>query len=364
MKPSILGIGSVSALGCGVDSLLAGLEGSALPRMERRVIRTLPDKLDVPVYTAVVDGLERFIPRRALRRIDDFTRMALLASFLAVEDAALKIEDGSRVGVVFGTGFGPLRTTFAYQDTIIDDGDKGASPTLFAGSVHNAPASSVSIFMKVEGPCLTITSFELTTTQVLSVARTWLDRGIVDYVLAGVGDEYCDVLGYALDTHKAEKVERMDPLRFDHCSYVPGEGFACFLLGGEAEQGKYGNIHAITSERSADRLDGDMVRDHRAIFLSANGDSQSGPFYARLGRVDAKVAAYSPLYGAMPTGLGFDVALAGICRRAGRLYPSAAAASDTELDLLTESVPLSTSQRIGCLECSPRHATLISLGGC
>lgn len=198
MKPSILGVGSASALGCGVGSLRAGLEGTAQPRIDNVEVATRSGVQVLPVYVANAEGLERFVPRRALRRLDEFTRMALLASFLALEDSGVSLEDTSRIGVVLGTAYGPMETTFRYQDTIIDDGDKGASPTLFANSVHNAPASSVSIFMKIEGPCLTLTNFELTTTEVLRTACAWLEQGTVDFVLAGVGDEYCSVLGYAL----------------------------------------------------------------------------------------------------------------------------------------------------------------------
>ena len=141
MELSILGIGSVSAVGCGADSLRAALEGSVRPRVEPATVDGESGQPGLPFYSASVGDLERFVPRRALRRIDRFTRMALLASYLTLEDSGVKIEDTSRVGIVFGTSYGPLETTFRYQDTIIDDGDKGASPTLFANSVHNAHLS-------------------------------------------------------------------------------------------------------------------------------------------------------------------------------------------------------------------------------
>ncbi len=427
---SILGIGPVFAGGCGVASLRAALEGSIQPRLSLAGLSLVRDSNlaprepnrdrqgaanpnhdgegaavqtesgPVPVYEASVDDLDRFMPRRALRRLDKFTRMALLASFMAVKDAGLPIEDRSRIGIVFGTGFGPLETTFRYQDKIIDQGDRGASPTLFANSVHNAPASAVSIFMKIKGPCLTITNFERTTTEVLRSASAWLSRGTVDYVLAGVGDEYCAVLGYALRRLGAGKPNRdregaavhtesarIDPLRFDRCSYVPAEGFVTFLLGREVRNGAYARVCDLVSEPSCDRLDSALLAAHRAVFLAANGDRSSGRFYNRLLMRDLpvrdsnllardsnlrvrdsnlapagpRIAAYSPLYGSMPVGLGFDLALAGISCRAGRLYPSAAGGGGGELDLLTETTPLHDGERIGCLECSSHHATFISL---
>ena len=361
MKPSILGVGSASALGCGVGSLRAGLEGTAHPRIDNVEVATRSGVQVLPVYVANAEGLERFVPRRALRRLDEFTRMALLASFLALEDSGVSLEDTSRIGVVLGTAYGPMETTFRYQDTIIDDGDKGASPTLFANSVHNAPASSVSIFMKIEGPCLTLTNFELTTTEVLRTACAWLEQGTVDFVLAGVGDEYCSVLGYALGKLGAGGSERIDPFHVDQCSYLPAAGFVTLLLGGESVDGAYARIDKIVCERAAARLSDDVIRGHRALVLSANGDRSTGPAYQRARLGGAKIAAYAPLYGSLPVGLGFDVALAGVSCRAGRVYPLTGVETAASFPPLTQELPLQHGDRIGCLECSPHHATLVSL---
>ena len=361
MKLPVLGIGAVSAAGCGVEALKAVLEGTRSPQVESISVPGKGGPFDLPVYVAAADGLERFMPRRALRRLDKLTRMALLASFLAVEDSGLNITDRSRLGLVFGTGYGPLGTTFRYQDTIIDDGDKGASPTLFANSVHNAPASAVSIFMKIQGPCLTLTNFETTTAEVLRTAQVWLEQGTVDYVLAAVGDEYEAVLGHVLHREGAGRRGRIDPLQFDQCSYLPAEGFVAFLFGREGPDGKYGAIRRIASEHSALGFSKESIGRHRAVFLSANGDRRSGPLYRPLARAGLKVAAYSPLYGALPVGLGFDLALAGISCRAQQLYPSPASGTDTGLDLLTEGMPLRDGEWIGCLQCSPRCAALISI---
>ncbi len=363
MKLSILGIGSVSALGCGCESLEAALSGSRQPRIEPVAVHTESGQIDLPVYWAVAEGLERFVPRRALRRLDSFTRMALLSSFLALEDAGLIIEDKTRIGVVFGTGHGPLKTTFQYQDKIIDDGDAGASPTLFANSVHNALASQVSIFTGIEGPCLTITSFELTATEVLTTAAAWLQRGTVDHVLLGVGDEYCAALGYAICRLRDGGTNRIDPLDFDRCSYLPGEGFVAFVLGNVPPAKRvYGHIHRIVSQRSFARPHAELLAGHRAIFLAANGDQRSGTSYKQLDLSGVEVAAYSPLYGSMPVGLGFDLAFAAISCRAGRLYPSAPGRIASALNPLTQGADLGEGEEIGCLDCSPHHATLVSVG--
>lgn len=287
---SILGIGTVSAMGCGVASMKATLEGSATRRLEPIPVPDDSAAFEHAVYAGAIDGLDRFIPRRALRRVDKFTRMALLASFLATEDSGLQLEDKSRIGIVFGTAYGPLATTFDYQNTIIEDGDNGASPTLFANSVHNALASALSIFMKVTGPAITITAFERTTAEVLRTAGRWIEEGRVDYVLAGVGDEYCPVLGYALSRLSDGGSGPLQPLKLDHCSYQPGEGCVTLLLGGGDAEGKYGSVREIVSADSPSRLDARLIADHRVVILSANGDRKSGRLYRDVELADTRIA--------------------------------------------------------------------------
>ncbi|MHC4696022.1 MAG: beta-ketoacyl synthase N-terminal-like domain-containing protein [Planctomycetota bacterium] len=362
MKLSILGIGPVSALGNGVDSLRGGLSGSIRPRIERASIATASGSIELPVFKADVEGLERFVNRRAMRRLDKLSRMFLLATFLALEDSGVDIEDKSRVGMVLGTAYGPLTTTFDYLDTIIDGGDESASPTLFANSVHNAAASAVSILTKFEGPCLTLTNFDLVSTEVLHAASTWLEQGTVDFVLAGVGDVFSPVLGYAVCQLGAGGSGRIDPFRFDACSYAPAEGSVAFLFGNDTGAGKYGSVLDVVSAPASATLDPSPIQGHRALLLSANGNRENGPSYGQLELGDVKVAAYASVYGSLPVGFGFDVALAAVSLDLGRLNPPAAGTVPNGFDLLTEAVPLRDDDRIGCLECTTSRIGFASVG--
>lgn len=316
MSISVLGIGTVSALGCGIETLRAGLEGRVKPAIGKHKIVTAGGEDSLKVYTAGVTGLDRFVARPALRRIDRFIQMALLSSFLAVEDSGVILEDRTRIGIIFGSGYGPLQTTFSFLDSLIDFGDKCASPTLFANSVHNSLASNVSILLKLQGPCLTVTCFEQTTCAVMSTAINWLHDGSADYVLAGVGDEYCDVRGYATLLSGSSGCSDIRPLSFDECSYLPGEGFAAFLLGKGPADRSY--CRMTRSETGRKEISGD----HEVLFLAANGDKETGRFYKPLTDNRRSVSAYSPLYGGMPAGNGFDIAIAALSLKTGVIYPS------------------------------------------
>lgn len=315
MNKSILGIGTVSALGSGVETIRQGLEGCISPNVEIQRIETKEGTFALPLYKSVEEGLERYVPRSRLRRMDRFLRMGLLASCMAVEDAGMEIRDPSRVGIIFGTGYGGLASAFGSFDSLMEEGDNFVSPTLFATSVHNAMASNVSISLGLEGPLQTVSCFEMTTWAVFDLASGWLEEGVVDYVLAGVGDEYCQPRGYSVLLSGAKGVTAMNPLDFSRCTYLPGEGFSAFVIGkGEG----YCRISA-TEKVMASRFSGKEID---ALFLSANGEKEMTSFYKRCMKQSRRVAAYASLYGGMPVGQGFDLAIASLSLKRGMLYPS------------------------------------------
>lgn len=316
MALSILGIGTVSALGSGIQTLKDGLDRSRNPEISIEEIESFAGPVLLPVYKAQADGLDAFVPKRALRRVDPFARMALLSSHLAIEDSSLEIENMSRVGIVFGSGHGASQTTFKFLDGIIDDGDVGASPTHFANSVHNALASQVSIFMKTTGPCSTVTCFEHSVSQVFFMAQTWLDEGIVDFVLAGFGDEYCDVLGYASAGYNGYSVKKNEPLNFEKCSFSPGEGHLTFLLTRTDVESKYGKLETINCNQSVAEVNasGNLSG---PVFLAAKGNKEEGAAYKQLNLPDS-VEAHSHLYGSMPLGAAFEIASAAVSIKSGQ----------------------------------------------
>jgi 3-oxoacyl-[acyl-carrier-protein] synthase II len=287
------------------------------PVIQKYKFDTAAGEAVVDAYTACVIGLDRFLPRTALRRIDRLSQMSLLSSFLAIEDSGLALEDRTRVGIVFGSGYGPVQSTLDFHYSLIDCDDLLASPTMFANSVHNALTSQATISLKINGPCLTVTSFEQTAHSVFSTAMGWLSGGQVDYVLCGVGDEYCALRGYVTGSlNRGDGPGTMRPLSFDECSFMPGEGFVSLLLGKEDAPGGYCRLTGATGGR----FDAVAASVHEHVFIAANGARELGGLYRPLLGAGKKVSAYAPLYGGMPTGNGFDVAIAAVSLRDGAVY--------------------------------------------
>lgn len=296
MALSILGIGSVSALGSGVNTLREALSAQIDPQVTTEIIETAGRKVSLPVYRARAEGLDRFVPKRALRRVDPFARMALLSSHLAVEDSGLEINDRSRLGIVFASAHGAAQTTFNFLDGIIDDGDAGASPTHFANSVHNALASQVSIFMSATGPCTTITGLGHSVGQALFTAQHWLESGDVDYVLAGFGDEYCPVLGYAVACFEEESGAA--------CTYRPGEGHISFLLGRPEASTAYGQLKVDLLKEAAK-----LKNTANICFVADNGSRPDHKAFASVVAA-TQVTNHHHLTGSLPLAAPFEMAFA------------------------------------------------------
>ena len=352
MSVSLLGIGVVSALGCGVDSLRAGLRGEAQPSLEQCSVEGPNGVVALDVARAELTDLERFIPKRRQRRMDRLSKMALLAAHLAVEDGGLELNEPERVGLAIGSGYGPLQTTFAFQDSFLEHGDPCASPTHFANSVHNAVASQVSMSLGFAGPCCTVSCFGHSVAGALQAAECWLREGLADHVLFGAGDEHCPVRDYAVAGGAASSCQANGDEKVGDSPPVLGEGFVAFLLGRVEQQAKYATLRDVGRIDDEAQLP-DALRSLSAVLLSTSSDVDMSP--ARIRPNEAQqLHNYQVLYGRLPTALAFDAALAAISLKDETLYATRSAASASlrptgSAVLSTGSAQLPKGAQVGCL---------------
>jgi 3-oxoacyl-[acyl-carrier-protein] synthase II len=317
---AIEGIGVIGGFGCGVADLNGALRGKeTIPT--RKTVQTAEGSADLTAYlVSDTSALKDFVSNRATRRIDHFSKMALLAAWLALEDAGRPDLSGERVGLVVATGYGATRSTFAFLDSVIDDGDACASPTLFSNSVHNAAGGHLSILLQTEGPALTVSQFELSVPAALLSAGLWLAEGRVDRVLLGGVDEYCEVLGYCWRRFYGEQAGGpMRPMQFDQQRAVPGEGAAFFLLScQEGPAPRYGVI--VDVEIGNDDSARVELPDDAVLILGADGHRKCCSRYAQYLSADRTSACYTPLYGSLPVGQAFDMAIAALSIRDNRIF--------------------------------------------
>jgi 3-oxoacyl-[acyl-carrier-protein] synthase II len=297
----ITGIGPVMACGQGTVALLASLEKGS-PAADYRVAE---------------QGLDEFVPAKQSRRMDKFTRMAVLAACLAVKDAGSETDDKfkTETGIVFGSALGPQGSSFSFLDGIMDGGDNCASSFLFTNSVHSTAAAQVALILGVRGPMRTVTAFSHTAGAAFASAMSWISSRMVARVLVILTEEISAVQQYAADQKGA-----CGPIRpfGGECSYVPGEGCVAFML--EAgDQGYCALRHldpCLRVEAAVGRLTGcDM------LFSAAAGRADEFATYSRLWSGQTPSAAYSPLYGSLYAGMGFELAIAALSLKKQVVFP-------------------------------------------
>lgn len=350
MKISIKGIGVLGGFGCGITDLEKALtisESTPIPM----VIKTTRGDIEVPAFLANTDRLKSFVDKRDLRRIDHYIRMALLGCFLALEDADMLDSNRGKMGIIIATGYGSTCNTFDLQHTVINEAAPFCSPIQFSNSVHNAAATYISILLKEMGPNLSVSDYDMSITTAFLSAYQWLKEGRVDSVLIGSVDEYSKILGY-----------------FWHCLYNNGngqEGFSEKMNKKHAIIGEGANFFVLTRGNEAlspygfieDVRMGNFKRrrinlpENAAFFLGADGYSECDDQYANYFSKDAKVASYSHIYGGLPVGTGFDIAIAALSNKLKTIFKSGDSPvfNSDRLNVIRHNEDLG-SRRICCLK--------------
>ena len=306
----IHGLGIVAGFWCGNEAALQAIQNGSGPNGSMQV-QTQDEPLKYPVYSADPAPLKEFINPKKLRRINKFSRLATLAACLALQDAGFdSLSCNANIAVIVASGYGASTTTFKFLDDVILEGDEFASPTQFSNSVHSSAASHITILLQIQGPCLTVTQFEMSPVAALLNAQTWLREKRVDAVLLGGVDEVNPVLLYCYQNlWKAQIPKVIEPLDFQKQTAIPGEGAAFMLLTrAEGQPPQYGYINDVFWGNLSEF---EFPSDD-AIVLGADGHRVCGHGYRKvLQDVDTrKIKTFSPVTGSLPSGQMFDVALA------------------------------------------------------
>ncbi len=317
---AIQGLGIVAGFGCGNKAALRAIENGSGPNISMQV-QTQDGVFDYPVYTADPSPLKEFIAPKKLRRVNKYSRLAALSASLALQDAGYDTPPrNANIAVIVASGYGASTTTFKFLDDIILEGDEFASPTQFSNSVHSSAASHITILLQIQGPCLTVTQFEMSPVVALLNAQTWLREKRVDAVLLGGVDEINPVLLYCYQNlWKTQIPKAIEPLNFQKQTAIPGEGAAFMLLTRDKGQSpKYGYINEVFWEKvSAFKWPKDNT-----VIMAADGHRVCGHGYTKiLQRTDKhNIKTFSTITGSMPSGQMFDIVLASLASR-NRLLP-------------------------------------------
>ncbi|WP_198942979.1 beta-ketoacyl-[acyl-carrier-protein] synthase family protein [Actinophytocola xanthii] len=157
------------------------------------LLRAYRDGVTVTGRVSTVDHEPAaYLTPRQRRRMDRLGVFAVVTSAMALEDAGLDPaeHDPDRVGVVLGTGLGPVESIERFTVPVLESGAVAANPAVFPNTVYNAAAGQVSMVLGVKGPTSTLTAAHAAGASALCVAHDLLRTGAADAVLCPAVDAF------------------------------------------------------------------------------------------------------------------------------------------------------------------------------
>lgn len=252
---AITGIGLVTPAGIGTE-----LSWETICAGEATAAAADPELAGLPVdFSARVPGFDAdvLLGRRAAWRLDRCSQLAMVAAREAVADSGLDpgTWDGTRVGVVIGSGIGGAATWERQFRRLIDFGPTAVSPLLIPMLAVNMTAGYLGMEYDACGPNLVTATACASGATAIGVARELLRAGRCDVVITG-GAEACVipsiVTGFAqmgaLSGRRLDPPGSSRPFDAARDGFVPAEGAAVLVLERAADAASRGaRPHALVS---------------------------------------------------------------------------------------------------------------------
>ncbi|SEG95491.1 3-oxoacyl-[acyl-carrier-protein] synthase II [Nonomuraea solani] len=181
---AVTGLGLVTPAGIGTSTNWARILSGKPAAAPAKGLAGMPVEFacQVPGF----DG-EELLGARQARRMDRYVQFAVAATREAIGDANLDPRgwDGSRVGVVMGTGAGGTGTMETQHHQLTDNGARRVSPLALPMGLPNMAAAQLAIELGATGPNLAVCTACASGATAIGVARDLLRSGAADVVLAG-----------------------------------------------------------------------------------------------------------------------------------------------------------------------------------
>ncbi len=218
-RVAITGYGVVAPCGIGKAAFWKGLLGPGIVGAKT-------------VELADWDPQPYFANPKEARRADRVEQFALAAAAEAFSQAGDLPYDRTRIGTIFGTGIGGLRTLEEQVIVRVEKGERRVSPFLVPMMMANACGAAISMRHKLQGPAETICTACAAAAHAIGYAARLIAWGRCEAVVTGGAESAATitaVAGFAnmtaLSTTGCSK-----PFDASRDGFVFGEGAAVFIL--------------------------------------------------------------------------------------------------------------------------------------
>lgn len=233
----VTGMGAVTPIGIGVEEFWKGIR-------EEKIGFAPIEGFDITDYkcklAAQVKNFEpeKYMDKKAARRMELFCQYAVAAAGEAIADAGLDMEkeDPYRVGCFVGSGIGSLQAMEREHGRLTEKGPSRVGPLFVPLMISNMAAGNVSILYGLKGKSLNVVTACATGTNSVGEAFRSIQYGELDACVAGGTEGAVTPMGIAGFTALTALSDSTDPARCsipfdkDRSGFVMGEGAGIVVL--------------------------------------------------------------------------------------------------------------------------------------
>ncbi len=174
------------------------------------------------------------------RRLDRYSQFSVYVAKEAITDSAIDLEktDKSRIGVIWGSGMGGLRS---FEDGVSEfatgDGTPHYNPFFIPKALHSMGVGHISLEFGLTGPSFIVSSACSSSSHAIGQAFDAIRLGRADIVLTGGADADIRPSGIggfnamrAISTRNESPETASRPFSKSRDGFVLGEGGACLIL--------------------------------------------------------------------------------------------------------------------------------------
>ena len=231
------GMGAVTPIGIGVEAFWDGI-------CRNRIGFAPITRFDTADYKCKLAAEvkefapEKYMDKKAARRMELFCQYAVAAAGEAIEDAGLVMEDEDawRVGCCVGSGTGSLQAVEREYGRLVEKGPSRVGPLFVPLMISNMAAGNVSIAYGLKGKSLNVSTACATGTHSVGEAFRSIQYGEMDVCVAGGTEAAITPMGIAGFSALTALSLSTDPTRCsipfdkDRSGFVMGEGAGIVVL--------------------------------------------------------------------------------------------------------------------------------------
>jgi 3-oxoacyl-[acyl-carrier-protein] synthase II len=235
----VTGLGALTPIGNNVpeywNGLRNGISGAA------PITRFDASKFKTQFACEVKDFVATdFIDRKEARKQDPYTQYAMVSTAEAIKDAKIDLEiiDQDRVGVIWGSGIGGIKTFYdEVSDFANGEGTPRFNPFFIPKMISDIAAGLISIKYGFRGPNFTTVSACASSSNAIIDAFNYIRLGKADIIVTGGSEASVNQAGVggfnalkALSTRNEDPKKASRPFDKDRDGFVLGEGAGTLIL--------------------------------------------------------------------------------------------------------------------------------------